>query len=187
MFNTLSKKGQITPGLIAGIVFGVASLVIGVIIAFVIVSTLNGADLLATGEATTTVTNETLTLNATYTQIASYATNRHAYTITTIRNYSNSTAPNIPVANATIYPDGTFRRTGSEDVGYVNVTYTYKTYTTEGLSAAILSANLTQGVNNVSSKIPTVLLVAAIVLILGIMVFLVAAWQKMKIGGGAGI
>ena len=42
MFN---KKAQ-TGGLITGLIFAVASLVIGVIIAFVIVSTLTGAGLL---------------------------------------------------------------------------------------------------------------------------------------------
>lgn len=100
----MNKKGQ-TGGLITGLVFGVASLVIGVIIAFVIVSTLTGANLLT---------------------------------------------PSGAEANATDR----------------------------------LAANFTAGVDNVSSKIPTVLLVAAIVLILGVLVFLVAAWQRMQIGGG---
>jgi len=100
-----SKKGQ-TGGLITGLVFGVASLVIGVIIAFVIVSTLTNADLLTADSA------------------EEHATDR-------------------------------------------------------------LSANFTAGVDNVSSKIPTVLLVAAIVLILGVLVLLVGAWQRMRIGGGS--
>ena len=106
MKNLLTnKKGQ-TGGLITGLVFGVASLVIGVIIAFVIVSTLTGANLLTA---------------------------------------------NSGEANATDR----------------------------------LAANFTAGVDNVSGKIPTVLLVAAIVLILGIMVLLIATWQKMRIGGGS--
>ena len=46
-----NKKGQMGGGLITGLVFGVASLVIGVIIAFVIVSTLTGANLLTTDSA----------------------------------------------------------------------------------------------------------------------------------------
>jgi len=99
MFN---KKAQ-TGGLITGLVFGVASLVIGVIIAFVIVSTLTGAGLLS----------------------------------------------------------GTYAS-----------------------SAGNLSANFTAGVDNVSGKIPTVLLVAAIVLILGVLALLVATWQRMRVGGG---
>ncbi len=46
-----NKKGQ-TGGLITGLIFGIASLVIGVIIAFVIVNTLVDADLLTDGSAT---------------------------------------------------------------------------------------------------------------------------------------
>jgi len=100
-----NKKGQ-TGGLIIGLVFGVASLVIGVIIAFVIVSTLTGASLLT---ANTSEDN---------------ATDR-------------------------------------------------------------LVGNFTEGIDNVSGKIPTVLLVAAIVLILGVLALLVATWQRMNMGTGS--
>jgi len=102
----LNKKGQMSGGLITGLVFGVASLVIGVIIAFVIVSTLTGANLLTADSAEDNATDR-------------------------------------------------------------------------------LSGNFTEGVDNVSSKIPTVLLVAAIVLILGVLALLVATWQRMRIGGGS--
>ena len=98
----MNKKGQ-TGGLITGLIFGVASLVIGVIIAFVIVNTLTDAELLS-GDANVSTTR--------------------------------------------------------------------------------LVSNFTEGVDEVSSKIPTVLLVAAIVLILGVLVLLVATWQRMNIGGG---
>jgi len=47
-----------------------------------------------------------------------------------------------------------------------------------------LAGNFTEGVDNVSDKIPTVLLVAAIVLVLGVLVLLVGTWQRMRIGGG---
>ncbi len=100
--NCKTKKAQ-TSGLITGLIFGIASLVIGVIIAFVIVSTLTNADLLS-GD--------------------------------------------------------------------------YKA------AAGNLSANFSAGVDNVSSKIPTILLIAAIVLILGVLVLLVGAWQRMRIVRG---
>ena len=96
------NKAQ-TGGLITGLIFGIASLVIGVIIAFVIVSTLTSANLLTGAEST---------------------------------------------------------------------------------AADNLAANFTAGVGNVSTKIPTILLIAAIVLILGVLVLLVGAWQRMRIGGG---
>lgn len=102
---TTNKKGQ-GGGLITGLVFGVASLVIGVIIAFVIITTLTDASLLTAGtDAADSVDN--------------------------------------------------------------------------------LSGNFTAGINSVALKIPTVLLVAAIVLILGVLAILVGVWQKMRMGGGS--
>ena len=105
MLDLKNNKGQ-AGGLITGLVFGVASLIIGVIIAFVIVSTLTGANLLTAGSAEDNATDR-------------------------------------------------------------------------------LVGNFTAGVDNVSGKIPTVLLVAAIVLILGVLVLLVGAWQRMRLGGGS--
>ena len=102
-----NKRGQ-QQGLITGLVFGIASLVIGVIIAFVIVQTLNSADLLGVDTA------------------ESNATDR-------------------------------------------------------------LAANFTAGIDNVSSKIPTVLLVAAVVLIIGVLSLLVNVWQRMNLGGGSSL
>ena len=101
----MDNRGQAGNGLITGLIFGIASLVIGVIVAFVIVSTLNDASLLTAGTA-------------------------------------------------------------------------------EANSTTTLISNFTTGVNNVSAKIPTVLTVAAVVLILGVLVLLVAAWQRMNLGGG---
>ena len=101
----MNKKGQ-TGGLITGLVFGVASLIIGVIIAFVIVSTLDNASLLTASSAEANATDR-------------------------------------------------------------------------------LIGNFSDGVDNVSGKIPTVLLVAAIVLILGVLALLVGVWQRMRLGGGS--
>lgn len=103
--SLLNKKGQ-TGGLITSLVFGVASLVIGVIIALVIVSTLDDANLLTTGSV--------------------------------------------------------------EDGAVGNLT-----------------SNFTAGIDNVSEQIPTVLLVAAIVLILAVLAILVGVWQRMRMGGGS--
>ena len=103
----LNKRGQ-GGGLVTGLVFGVASLIIGVIIAFVIVATLSGSGLL-NGLSTPTYLNTTV--------------------------------------------DG-------------------------------LTGNFSAGVQQVSSKIPTVLLIAAVVLIIGVLAVLVGIWQRMRMGGG---
>jgi len=53
-------------------------------------------------------------------------------------------------------------------------------------STQVLIRNFTAGVDKVSAKIPTVLLIAAVVLILGILALLWGQYQRMRIGGGGG-
>jgi len=50
-----------------------------------------------------------------------------------------------------------------------------------------MSANFTEGLNNVSEKIPTILLIAAVVLLFGVLVLLVAKSRQMGIGGGTSL
>ena len=99
---SMNKKGQ-GGGLITSLVMGIAGLVIGVIIALVIVSTLIGSNLLTRASEEENATKR-------------------------------------------------------------------------------MSGNFTAGIDKVSSKLPTVLLVAAIVLILGVLAVLVGVWQRMRMG-----
>ena len=46
--------------------------------------------------------------------------------------------------------------------------------------------NFTAGINNVASKIPTILLIGAVVLLFGVIVLLVRQSQAMGIGGNSG-
>jgi multisubunit Na+/H+ antiporter MnhC subunit len=55
--------------------------------------------------------------------------------------------------------------------------------TTEANATSRLTGNFSSGIDNVSGKIPTVLLVAAVVLIIGVLAVLVSVWQNMKMGG----
>lgn len=55
----------------------------------------------------------------------------------------------------------------------------------ENTSAYDLSSNLTAGVNQVASRIPTILGIAAIILLFGILVVLMARSRQMGIGGGS--
>jgi len=49
-----------------------------------------------------------------------------------------------------------------------------------------MAANFTQGIDNVSGKIPTILLIGAVVLLFGVIVLLVRQSQAMGIGGSGG-
>ena len=179
-----SKKGQ-SIGLIGGLIFGIASLVVGIIIAFVVVSTLTDADLLTADRTTTTVLNEVGHVNTTGYTLAGASVSDAidgTYTITGLVNYTSGDA--VLVANATTSNAGIV--TNSSETNYNNATfnYTYNVYGGSEYSASLLSGNFTEGVDNVSSKIPTVLLIAAIVLILGVLALLVGVWQRMSLGAG---
>ena len=49
-----------------------------------------------------------------------------------------------------------------------------------------MAANFTTGIGNVSAKIPTILLIAAVVLLFGVLVLLVKQSQAMGVGGRGG-
>lgn len=49
-----------------------------------------------------------------------------------------------------------------------------------------MSTNFTSGIDNVSSKIPTILLIGAVVLLFGVILLLVRQSQAMGIGGRGG-
>ena len=192
----MNKRGQ-TGGLITALVFGVASLVIGVIIAFVIVSTLTGAGLLSSNRPTVAVANEGATTLAFcndtgYTLLKENSTTQ-AFAITGIMN---ATTDGLGIynwtitgtsANCTVTDAGVVTNGSSLQWNNVSLNYTYQSMTEEEMSADRMSLNFTEGVDNVSSKLPTVLLIAAIVLILSIMAILVGVWQRMRMGGGSGL
>jgi hypothetical protein len=50
-----------------------------------------------------------------------------------------------------------------------------------------MAGNFTEGIDNVSDKIPTILLIAAVVLLFGVIVLLVRQSSAMGIGGGASL
>ena len=173
-------------GLITGLIFGIASLVIGVIIAFVIVSTLNDANLLQEGRTTVTISNEAGGyINDTGYTLASTTLLRYLPESGAIVEIYNATdTVLIAPGNYTLSTDGVLTNTTDVVWTDVNITYTYTQKTNEEVSTTALTTNFTAGVDNVSSKIPTVLLIGAIVLILGVLVLLVTTWQRMRIGGG---
>ena len=179
----MNNKGQMQAGLVTGLVFGVASLIIAVVIAFVIVSTLIDSELIE--RTTRTVTNETVHINSTTdTLIGAAATGlvSGSFSITDAYN-KTSGIPIVVSGNITVSSAGVITNASSTSWLNATVSYTYKTKAREELSSIALSTNFTEGVDNVSKKIPTVLLVAAIVLILGVLAILVGIWQKMRMGG----
>jgi len=50
-----------------------------------------------------------------------------------------------------------------------------------------MAGNFTEGIDEVSTKIPTILLIAAVVLLFGVLVLLVARSRQMGIGSGGSL
>ena len=175
------KKGQ--SGLVSGLVFGIASLVVAVMIAFIVVFTLVDANLLQDGRESIAITNETGTAEivaydlagASETQILS-----GSFALTEL--FNRTSGASVPLANATVSDDGAVTNATIAHYDNLSISYTYTLKTYEEISTDGLSGNFTEGVDQVSAKIPTVLLVAAIVLLLGVLGLLVAAWQRMRLG-----
>ena len=186
IMRRLNNKGQ-TGGLVSGLIFGIASLVIGIIIAFVVVTTLSDAGLLTAGRTTDSFINETGWINATAT---AYTLDGAAGTLFAPGTFVISVATNatsgvvIPAANYTVSARGVVTNV-TGDFNFVNFTYTHQNLTVTEISEAALSDNFSKGVDNISAKIPTVLLIAAIILILGILAILVGVWARMRLGGSA--
>jgi hypothetical protein len=186
----LNKKGQ-TGGLVTGLIFGIAALVIGVIIAFVIVSTLNSAELIQNTANPLAANNETWNsnvgayINTTGYTLAKKNTSTDSFVIVAAYNRTAGYVL-IPSGNYTVSAAGVVTNATTTVWNNVSITYTYnQNSNVEDATVDLMTGNLTSGINNVSSKIPTVLLVAAIVLILGILAVLVGVWQKMRMGGGS--
>ena len=183
----MENKGQ-TAGLIMGLVMGIASLVIAVIIAFVIVSTLTGADLLSDNRPTITVLNEVGHVNATGYTLAGASADRllsGSFTITGLVN--RTSGDSALVTNATVSTAGVVTNASATNYNNASFNYTYILQTYEELSTSGLSGNFSSGIDNVSAQVPTVLLIAAIILVLTILAVLIGVWQRMRMGGGTSL
>lgn len=186
-------------GLVTGIIAGAGALVLIVVISFFVIQTLNDADLLRNTRPIV-VDNESGTagwgmLNSSdvadgVPPLDSFNINNRDYAIITVWNVS---VPSVPLSIAST--SWTFNRTGSlinstaTVFNMTNVTYQYYPRTTYEGAFDELSGNYTSGIRNVSAKIPTVLLVSAMVLLLGILMLLVVRARNMQLEstGGSGI
>ncbi len=175
-------------GLILGIVVGIAALVISVIIAFIIVSTIADVEtdtaspigfFVVEGEADAWLNDTPYTLGK---------AGEIGFTNPRITAMINTTSGLfIALANASVTDAGVLTNGTTLNNGYRDITLNY-TYSRKGtsISAKDLRYNFTKGVDNISEKIPTILLIAAVVLVLGILALLWAQYQKMNIGGSGG-
>ena len=173
-------------GIVTGLVVGIGALILATIVIFVVVSTIEDANLLRATATTTTTTDLGAILNSSAT---------HTLTDWTARGYSFAITLIVNGSTGDIVTDGnyTFDSTTGTIVNStewvwdnVNITYTYIAPTDYEDSADAMTGNFTTGVDNVSQKIPTILLIGAVVLLFGVIVLLIRQSQAMGIGPTAG-
>lgn len=170
-------------GVVTTIVAGVGSLIVLVIISLLIVSTLNGAGLFTRTSAVGSQNGSTfdesgITITACSAEVDGALTSvivTNSTNITDIYNTANYTLANCVLTAA-----------GSEKNGTtVNITSAFTHDSKEQASVDQSIYNYTQGIDNVSGKIPTILLIAAVIILFGAIVLLTK--QSREIIGGGGL
>ena len=178
------KKGGIVGNLIAG----VGSLIVVVIIVLMIVSSILDAGMFSTVAQRTIVNSEGGWNNITDYQLGTSNASRSGYTLIAVSNASDGAVINL--ANFTITAS-TGIITNATFLDYLDVDYNYsyghRILSNEQLVTEDMSTNLTEGIQNISEKIPTILLIGAVVLLFGIIVLLLKQSKAMGVGSGSGL
>ena len=176
--------------MITGIVTGVVLLVLLLIVGFVVIQNLSTVEESVATLITRTIINETGPLNDTPFNLSVWQQTGFANPV--ILKITNTTEGyDINIANATVSASGQVTN-GTVDSGawYQDVyfTYSYDSKVTS-ISTEGMRENFTTGIANVSNKLPTILLMVAVVMLFGI---LVIVWSKFKnikdtgLGGSGG-
>ena len=186
--------------MVFGLVLGIASFIIAVIIAFAVIDTLTSANLLTQSRESATVTNESdhtgavVFANRTGFTVAEFNSDRTGFSITSVFNSSQYGAGNggynitVPLANVSL-ASTTGILTNGTNAEYINISisYNYLKKTEEELATDEVTQNFSEGIKvDIAPKIKTAVLIAAIVLILSILAILVAVWRQMNLAGSRG-
>ncbi len=183
-----SKKG----GVVSDLVQGTGGLIVGVIIVLVIVSTLLGANLFSSDDRTATSISESVTgVDETGTTFGNSTLQGAVCSVATAVNQTGGVlieAGNYTVTGCSI----AFTSSSAADATKFNTTDWIVNSSTQynGVSEYAvndMNVNFTVGLNNISEKIPTILLLAAVILLFGVLVLLVAKSRDMGIGGGTSL
>jgi hypothetical protein len=179
-----NKKG----GVVTSTVLGVGTLLVAVIVILVITSTLLTANLFEDSRFTTTVANESLIVNDTVAVafgngslsgsscVINRAINATTGATILVGNYSVDASACTVIALTATFNDSSWN---------ISSTTTYDG--TEEVTTLQMSGNFTAGIDNVSERIPTILLIVAVVFLFGALVLLIRNTRLMNVGGGSSL
>ena len=173
-------------GLVRGLVFGTGALILVTIVVLVVVSTIDNANLLEEGRVTTYVNDETGRVNETAYTLAGASEHYVSGTFTIVALYDFENNVTISLANASTSTVGVVTNATADTYDWALINYTYTTMSNEEVTTDAMTSNYTSGIDNVSGKIPTVLLLGAIVLLFGVLVLLIRQYKQTGFGGEAG-
>jgi hypothetical protein len=176
-----NKKGAIVTDTVTGVGF----LIVTVIIILVIVSTLLGSNLFT--KESVTIRNETgAYINGSgYTLAGVTDTGASSYVI--LQAINNSGTLIIPSGNYTVSALGVLTNATAFNSNSVNISYSYTRNSQSERSSNGMSGNFSAGIDDISEKIPTILLIVAVVFLFGALVLLVSRAKQMGIGGGGSL
>ena len=177
------KKGT---GLVTGLIIGIGALVIMTIISLVIVDTINNTNLF-TDASSDSVQEANLTdTSTTLTDCNTQLSQGFNPTVTSL-TVTNDTLSTVPNTNYTYSTTACTISITEQNFGLnetnVNVTYSISYDANTQAVVNKMVGNYTEGIDNVSGKLPTILLIAAVVLLFGAIVLLVQRSKQM--GGGS--
>jgi len=201
MKNMLKDKKGLDFNLASGIVFGVVSFAIIVIIGLMILGT--STEISDSNRASFTYTNESdnsgniVYLNTTGYTLTGVNSTTADYTIVAIwgsYNQSNGSASaimnlsagynvSIALANATVGSSGILTNATTNVYPNVSITYTYTDQGSQEYLESNLKSNVTSGLNTVIAKFPTIFTIVAIAIVLSIIGFLIIIVRKIGFSG----
>jgi hypothetical protein len=182
-FLPKNKKG----GVVTNTVMGIGGLIIGVIVILVITSTLLDAGLFEGSKASTTELNEVTTvINSTgYT----FGDSNLLSAVCSIDSAVNSSGFAITSANYSVTSSScSVTNTSAEFGGETWVINSTTSYAGTGeSSSSSLQGNFTDGIGNISKKVPTILLIVAVVFLFGALALLIRNAGQMGVGSGSSL
>lgn len=164
-------------------VAGIGGLIILVIIILLIVSTLRDSNLMPDADSTTvTVTNESGWVNSTGYTLDGVGTRNSGFTITEVWNVSSNTT--ISSGNYSVSTAGVVTNASDAEynTAFISYTYSHQGISYENDAVSNITSNLTEGIGHVALQLSTILKIAAIVLLLGVIVFLVTRTRPLFSG-----
>lgn len=163
--------------LVGMLVGGIGFLILIAITIFIVLDTIGDAKLLR-GESETATDGNT-TINATCCQLTNWNAGYKDWEISSV--IGTLTGTTITSPNYTLNTNTGAVRNATDDTAMtqVNITYSYDIPSDYEMTYDAAGGNFTDGVDNVSGKIPTILLIGIMVVLFGLLAFLITRTKQL--------